>query len=208
MTENDTNDNMRNIKSGENIHLLLNLSTQEIDNNQNNNKEQVPEISPKSSGSSQHRTNSSGDPLVNEVPCKVMVQVIKDQAPTMENQESPQLNSEWHSAPKVCCFCDQKGYIKKECSYFQESPSLRNYYRELKEAKLEKVNHKNIPDYEKPDAHTQNPDKESETINTNAISQREVIVVVDNMIKTPTPSNGSNSPNIDEDLHDELTIKL
>ncbi|CAG8621994.1 434_t:CDS:2 [Gigaspora rosea] len=43
-------------------HLLLNTSIQEIDNDKNNNKEHMPEVSPESSGSSQHRTSSSGDP--------------------------------------------------------------------------------------------------------------------------------------------------
>ncbi|CAG8632342.1 15240_t:CDS:1, partial [Gigaspora rosea] len=112
---------MSNFKSGENMYSLLlqeedsstkeswddmffqdesqllsNMSTQEIDNGQNNNKEHIPEISPESSGSSQHRTSSSGDPMVSKDICKLTVQVIKDQVPTTENRESSPVK-QWSS---------------------------------------------------------------------------------------------------------------
>ncbi|CAG8505297.1 22767_t:CDS:2, partial [Gigaspora rosea] len=111
---NDASNNISNIKSGKNMYSLLsqeedsitkefwndmvsqgesqllsNMSTQEIDNGQNNNKEHMSEISPESSGSSQHGTSSSGNPMVSEDICKLTVQVIKDQVPTIKNQESP-----------------------------------------------------------------------------------------------------------------------
>ncbi|CAG8749002.1 4358_t:CDS:1, partial [Ambispora leptoticha] len=44
------------------------------------------------------------------------------------------ITTEWKAAPKVCYFCDQEGHIKKECLQFKESVSLRQHYREFKEA--------------------------------------------------------------------------
>ncbi|CAG8716389.1 17825_t:CDS:2, partial [Gigaspora rosea] len=85
-------------------------------------------------------------------------------------------------------------------------------------AKLEKVNHETVPNYEKPDAHIQSPNNEkwfvpekyanvwSETVNMVAINQREVMVNVEDMTEQSTSSNGSNLPNIKQDLHDELTM--
>ncbi|CAG8610270.1 13506_t:CDS:2 [Gigaspora rosea] len=100
-------------------------------------------------------------------------------------------------------------------------------------AKLENVNYETVPNYEKPDAHAQSPDNEnvlalknmqpelSLQISSNLIQallsditqnvwlkQEEVIVNMDNVTKQPTPSNSSNLPNIEQDLHQSKTAIL
>ncbi|CAG8766702.1 23359_t:CDS:2, partial [Gigaspora rosea] len=146
---NDTNDNMSNFKSRENMysllsqeknsstkkswdnmvsqdesHLLSNTSTQKIDNGQNNNKEHMPEISPE-----------------------------------------------------------------------------------------KKVNHANVPEYGKPDVHTQNPDKENvlplENMQTEAslqISSNLIQALLLDITQNIWSETVNTNAERDEDLCDELTM--
>ena len=41
------------------------------------------------------------------------------------------ITTEWHSAPKLCYFCDEKGHIKKECPQYLQAVELRLQYKEF-----------------------------------------------------------------------------
>ncbi|CAG8725500.1 7552_t:CDS:2, partial [Gigaspora rosea] len=211
--------------------LLSNTSTQETDNDQNNNKEHVPEISLEISGSSQHRTSSSVALRSMRVHA-ITVQVIEDQISTTENRESPPVK-QWSNVKNDIVAAKQhfrKGSRSHLEIVFTDQEKLKKYATKGVKI-LNKSYYRYIPTDSRnsfllfafgkyavraslqissnliqalPSDIIQNV--WSKTVNTNAINQKEVIVIVDDVIETPTPSNGSNLPNLDEDLCNELTM--